>query len=314
MVLNEFRCTHTLNKEDEFDLYRSSIATKVPEISVIFSSCNHSRREGDCESSLKLAVDSILKQSFTNFELILIDEYSSDDTKEFCQEVVSRDPRVQFYRFKKHTLSSAQRYNFGISVSRGKYVAFMFNDHRWEPNALEELYQGIEKCNRHCGIVYGVAERYYGSDKEHLELVGGKWGWNKIHTSNFISPSSVIVRREAIDLVGGYDEDPGFSENCYWDLWWRIGRKFQVGRITSKISRIYSGSNVSVKTLDLEVCRNRQRDVRLLPLRVTQEEPLYSQIQSICFDLYVSICEKVQVVLRRLEDKLKLKERSLQRE
>lgn len=296
MALNKPPCPPTFTARDDFDMHRHPMAPKAPEISVILSTYNRSRREGECESLLKRAIDSILNQTFANFELILIDDCSMDGTKDYCIEISAQDPRIQFFHFKKNSGGiPAKRYNFGISASCGKYIAFMFDDDRWEPNALEDLYQGIEKSYRNYGMVYGLATCYFGSDLQKVETLGGKWGWSKIDTFNFIANNTVIVKKSAIDLVGGYDEDPIFVRVCDWDLWWRIGRKFRVRSINSKISSVYSELSDSIgtiKRLDWNACKKRQRTPRSLPLQVIQKEPLFCKIHSAWFDLYVNLSQK----------------------
>lgn len=292
------------NSGNEFELYRSSIETKIPEISVVISTYNRSRAEIDCESLLQRALDSILNQTFTNFELILIDDCSTDGSKEFCKEIALRDPRVQFYHFKKNSGLPAKRYNFGISVSRGKYVTFMFDDDRLELNALEDLYLAIETQFNSCGMVYGQTTHYRGDDRKNVEILGDKWEWKKIQKFNFIGNNAVIVKKSAIDLVGGYDESPVFSRVCDWDLWWRIGRKFSVGRINKKVSFLYSELSDSIlktRTLDWDICKNRQKDQRILPLQVIQKEPLRCRIQSYCFDLYLDMSPKWEEFKQRLQ-------------
>lgn len=307
MASNEPQWAYTCHAGKDFDLYRTAMATKAPEISVIFSRHHHSRGKEDCESSLKRAIDSILKQSFTNFELILIDACSSDDTKEYFKEIVARDPRVQFYHVKDAARIPAERNNFGIAVSRGKYVAFMFDDHQWELNALEDLYQGIEKHYKNYGMVYGLSTQYYGSDAKDNKNVGGKWGWNAIHSTSFISPSSVIVRRGVIDLVGGYDEDPAAFQECFWDLCWRIGRKFRVGRVKRKIGNVYCELTESVDNAAWdEIRKKREENHLVLPLQVIQDEPLSCQVRSTCFDRYVKLSQRVRKVYESWDIKQRL--------
>lgn len=309
MISREHPCTSIITSESEFDLYCSSIPIKNPKISVIVSTYNRLRREGDCDSLLKRALDSILNQTFTNFELILIDDCSSDNTKDYCKEIVGRDPRVKFFHFKKNSGLPAKRYNFGISVSCGKYLTFMFDDDQLELNALEDLYQAIEGRYKNCGMVYGLATIYCGSDRDNPDILGEKWSWNKIHFHNFISNNSVILKRSVIDIVGGYDENPIISRVCDWDLWWRIGRKFQVGRIQSKIGIVYSQLPDSIgltRVLDWDVCKKHQRNYRTLPL-VCQKEPLSCKIHAACFDLYVGTYLSLVKIWRKIGFKRRLK-------
>ncbi len=294
---------------DEFHYYASTKTCDDPEISVILSTYNRSRSENDCRSLLKRAVDSILKQIFTRFELILIDDASTDNSAEYCKQLVASDPRVRFYHFQVNSGIPAKRYNFGMGVSRGKYISFMFDDDQLELNALNDLYSAIEKLPENYGMVYGLATLYIGNERENFRTLGKRWGWNRIDSTNFIANNSVIVKRKAIDLVGGYDEEPIFLRTCDWDLWWRIGRKFRVGRIKTKVAIVYSNLQDSLeatKTVNLLACRKRQKTARQIPLKKTDIEPFQSQIQSFLFDFYVTLCQRYMLikVLRWIRAKL----------
>jgi glycosyltransferase involved in cell wall biosynthesis len=267
-----------------------------PEVSVILSTYNRSRREGDCPSLLQRAVESILEQKFIHFELILIDDCSTDGTKDYCEGL--KDSRVRFFRFRENSGLPAKRYNFGISVSRGKYISFMFDDDQWELNALEDLYEGIKTSHERCGMVYGLATLYRGCDRKNPEILGGRWGWGKIDSTNFISNNAVIVKRSVFDQVGGYDEDLVFARTCDWDLWWRIGRKFKIARIKRKVAIVYSHLPDSIgltKAFDWQACRKRQKSARSLPLMENQKELFRSRFRSALFDVYVLVFHRHRV-------------------
>lgn len=284
------------NLIDQYDLYEHSESKKTPAISVVISTYNRSRKEESCESLLKRAIESILNQEFTDFELILIDDCSTDSTADYCQKIARLNPRVRFYHFKQNSKTPAKRYNFGMSVSRGKYITFMFDDDELELNALKDLHNAIEGPFKHCGMVYGTAICYYGVDRSRMEILGGKWDWRKINSGNFIANNSVIVKRSVINQVGGYDEDPIFYRLCDWDLWWRIGRKFPVDSIPNKVGIIYGELPDSIgitRTLDWDACRNRQRSDRILPLQSSQKEPFRCKAQSYAFDLYFKVAPVV---------------------
>lgn len=310
MTSKELQYTSILNSGYEFDFYSSSIPTKIPGISVILSTYNRCRSEGTCKSLLKRALESILNQTFSNFELVLIDDCSIDCTKEYCKEIAAQDPRVKFFHFKQNSGGiPAKRYNFGISVSRGKYVTFMFDDDQLELNALNDLYHAIDKTHKNCGMVYGISTHYYGNDPKNVEILGEKWGWKKIHSCNFIANNSVIVKRSVINLVGGYDEDPIFLRVCDWDLWWRIGRKFKIGRIQSKVGIVNGALSDSIgctNVLDWDACKSRQRNHRLLPLQVIQKEHLQCKLRSILFDLYIRVTEGVIRLKLGIKSRLKI--------
>lgn len=310
MTSIESKYTSSMTIGKDFDLYRSPNAPHAPEISVIVSTYNRSRSENDCESLLKRAIDSILNQTFTNFELILMDDCSKDNTLEVCKEIAAKDARVTFIHFKKNSGFPAKRYNYGMGISRGKYVTFMFDDDQWELNALADLHQAIENLPDHYGMVYGLATCYVGSDRKNPVTLGSKWGWAKLFLHNFISNNSVIVKRSAIDLVGGYDEDPIFIRNCDWDLWWRIGRKFKVGRIERRVGIVFSDlpdSLACTKTMDWGACRSRQKTARQVPLQIATKEPLRCKLQATIFDLYESLVFRSRQLSAKLAIKRRLK-------
>lgn len=310
MISKESLYISILTEKTDFDLYHLPLASKSPEVSVILSTYNRFRQEGECKSLLKRALDSILNQSFKDFELILIDDCSTDNTQAYCKEIALNDSRVQFFHFKKNSGIPAKRYNFGISVSRGKYVTFMFDDDELELNALRDLHQSIEGHHKNCGMVYGLSTYYRGKDGKNIDTLGGKWGWNKINTFNFIANNAVIVKRSVIDLLGGYDEDPVFLRVCDWDLWWRIGRKFKIGRINVKVSNVFSELPDSIgnnKLLDLEAYKTRRKQHRLLPLKIIQKEPLRCKIQSAWFDLYVSCSQTILKISLKMNVRQRLK-------
>lgn len=291
-----------LKQSCEYELYCSPKPIANPEISVIISTYNRCRKEGECESLLKRALDSILHQTFTDFELILIDDNSKDHTKEFCKQVALSDHRVKFFHFKENSGLPAKRYNFGISASRGKYLTFMFDDDQWEFNALETLHGEIQRRND-CGMVYGVATLYRGSDRSNPEALGDRWNWS-IHVHNFIANNAVIVKRSVIDTVGGYDEHPVFLRICDWDLWWRIGRKFKVRRVKKKVAIVYSGLSDSLlvtKDLNFDACLARQRSNRVIPMQKKMNEPLKCRIKAAIFDTYGFFRRKLSIrrLLRR---------------
>ena len=310
MVSKEHEYTLSVHHEDEYELYYCANPSETPEVSVIISTYNRFRKEGECESLIKRALNSILNQTFKNFEIILIDDCSSDETKNYCIEAATEDPRIRFYHFKKNSGVPAKRYNYGISVSRGKYISFMFDDDQWELHCLERLYQAIEQQHSHCAMVYGLATLYSGAVRENFETLGDPWSWNKIHSHNFISNNSVIIKRDVFGLVGGYDEHPIFYRVCDWDLWWRIGRKFSVARVEERVAIVYSNLPDSIglnRILDWESCKKRQRSARPLPLQTNQKEPLRCKIHALLFDTYTDVCLKSRPFFQSHEYKRLLK-------
>lgn len=218
-----------------------------PKIAVILSTYCRNRAEGLCDNLLKRAIDSVLNQTFKEFELIIIDDGSKDGTQQVCEEYAKKDDRIKYYRFDNNSGLPAKRYNDGIKLSSAPLITFQFDDDKWYPNALKILHEAITVTHQDCGMVYGLTN--YMNVKTNAPLAlnfGGEWSWDKIDQQNFLCNNAVIVKRDVINEVGGYDESPLIRRLCDWDLWWRIGRKFKVKRILKVIGEVHAFHDDSI--------------------------------------------------------------------
>ena len=184
----------------------------TPEISVIVPAYNAARTVGT-------AVDSVLAQSFTDVELIVIDDGSRDDTAVVIGD--RDDPRLILVSTENWGVAAAR--NRGLEVARGSYVAFLDADDVWLRPKLERQHVAMSKNAVGLSFVsaqvvdddlcpIGIDSAVDRSDYTEALLVEG----------NIIagSASSVMARRELIDEVGGFD--PHLSQCADWDLWLRM--------------------------------------------------------------------------------------------
>lgn len=225
-----------------------------PKISVIMSTYCRNRSEGACDNLLKRALNSIIGQTFEDFELILIDDGSTDGSEVVCREFADKDSRIRYIRFDENSGVPAKRYNDGMEIAKGDYITFMFDDDLWFPNALKYLYEAITGEHKDCGLVYGLTNYMNVKTGEPLALnFGGSWSWEKIDKQNFLCNNAVIVTKEAINTVGGYDEALIMKRLCDWDLWWRIGKDFKVARILKVIGEVHAFHQDSIGvTVDMD--------------------------------------------------------------
>lgn len=219
----------------------------TPRVSVIMSTFCRNRPEGGCENLLKRAIDSVLNQTFREFEFIIIDDGSTDGSQQICEDYAKIDSRIRYVRFDENSGTPAKRYNDGIEISVGEYITFMFDDDKWYPNAIKYLYDSITGENNVCGMVYGLTNYMNVKTGSPLQLnFGGEWSWEAIDRQNFLCNNSVIIKREVIDLVGGYDESPIMKRLCDWDFWWRIGKQCKVARILKLIGEVHAFNDDSI--------------------------------------------------------------------
>lgn len=124
-------------------IYKSINLIESPIVSIILPTyCR-----GD-NGLLERAIKSVINQSFTNWELIIVDDGSKDNTREIIEELMKKDNRVVYIRNEFNSGLPALRVNQGIIKARGKYIAYQFDDDEWYENMLQDLYNEIKKKNK----------------------------------------------------------------------------------------------------------------------------------------------------------------------
>ena len=245
-------------------------AVKAPTISVVMATSGKNRPEGTCPNLLRRAVDSVLAQTFSDFELVLIDDGSTDGTEQVCRQYAARDSRVRFTRFDHNSGFHAIRYNDAMSQSRGEFIAFMFDDDLLYPTALASLLAGFKDKGDDVGMVYGLGHFYDVRTGQPIGLrFGGAWDPAAMRKQNTILNNAVLVRRHVVDHVGGWDEHETMRRICDWDHWLRIGSLYDVVRIEALIGEQFAfhrdslGMNVPLDLAGARKHQKRRKRVRL---------------------------------------------------
>ena len=187
-----------------------------PLVSVIVTTYN--RKE-----LLKETIDSILNQTYKNFELIVVDNYSNYD---FLSHIKSfKDTRIIAYQNLNDGIIAVNR-NFGIIKAKGDYIAFCDDDDLWLPQKLDKQITVLEDSG--CGMVCTMLKRF-GMTNIFSKSYGigplpfrQKTSRNDLLHSNCISNSSVLVKKSVLDEVGYFDERRSFVSLEDHDLWIRI--------------------------------------------------------------------------------------------
>jgi glycosyltransferase involved in cell wall biosynthesis len=168
-------------------------------------------------------VDSVLAQSFTDFELIVVDDGSTDDT---LDRLAAYGDRLQIIRQDNRGASAAR--NAGIRRAAGSYIAFLDSDDLWRP---EKLAAQMDLVSRDRSVKICYTEeiwirrgRRVNPRKKHAKHSG--WILEKMLPLCLVSPSSVLIAREVLDRVGPFDESLPACED--YDLWLRIGRLYPI--------------------------------------------------------------------------------------
>jgi glycosyltransferase involved in cell wall biosynthesis len=211
--------------------------SNIPAVSVVIPTYNRARTVGN-------AIQSVMAQTFGNWELLVIDDGSTDDT----QGVVSafRDKRLRFHRLDRNRGQSAAR-NTGINLARGTYVSFLDSDDEWLPEKLAKEVAAFEAGGEAVGLVY-CGKELYDSDghflRQRLPTFEGDVYRRLLDGDLIGSCSRVALRKSVLEVVGGFDETlPSYED---WDLWLRAAKVSKVASVPiCLVRRHLSGAQIS---------------------------------------------------------------------
>ena len=142
------------------------------------------------------AIKSVLEQTYRCFELIVVDDASTDKTEHLVNSF--HDPRIQYVRHKENMGAAAAR-NTGLALSQGDYVAFLDSDDEWLPAKLAHQLEIFRQATSDVGLVYSDFVLVYPSGREKLH--------RRVSKGITIGyPSRWLVKREVLQQVGGFDE------------------------------------------------------------------------------------------------------------
>ena len=191
-------------------------------VSVILPTYNRAR-------TLKRAVDSVLHQGYSNFELIIVDDASTDDTEALVATFT--DPRISYVRLPKNGGASRAR-NEGLRRARGDYIAFQDSDDEWLDGKLQRQVEAAREaggtaepvCVFHTKVMYvasGLPNNPQRNNKIYcipvLDSASERQDFiREIHNGNIISPQALLFTRGAMDVVGIFDEL--LTNNVDWDF------------------------------------------------------------------------------------------------
>ena len=187
-----------------------------PLISVIIPTYN---RQG----FLLQAVESVFKQTFSDYELIVIDDGSTDGTGEGLKPY---ENRLQYIYRENRGVSAAR--NTGLQAARGDWIAFLDSDDYWLPAKLETQVRFFAENPR--ALICQTEEiwirhgRRVNPHKKHRKFSGDIFSPSLIRC--IVSPSAVMIRREFLNQTGPFDESLPACED--YDLWLRISCRFPV--------------------------------------------------------------------------------------
>jgi len=174
---------------------------------------------------LDRAIQSVLNQTYQDFEIIVVDDASTDNTEGLVKSF--DDGRIQYNRHEVTKGAAAAR-NTGIKIARGDYIAFQDSDDEWLPEKLEKQIKVFVDASSNVGVVYTGFWRIKNNKKVYIPFSRITQKEGNIHRSlletNFIGTPAAMVKTECLSRLGTFDERlPRLQD---WELWIRISKYY----------------------------------------------------------------------------------------
>jgi glycosyltransferase involved in cell wall biosynthesis len=223
----------------------------MPIVSVIIPTYNRA-------NLLPEAVQSVLAQTFADFELIIVDDGSSDNTQQVVENFT--DGRIRYIYQDNKGITGAM--NTGLNAAQGSYVARLDSDDRWLPTILAEQV-AILQNNPTIGVVYAKAQAMDIHGHPLPQMLGAPPHFPGQHFKSLLygdfgSAISTLVRRECYDRIGGYDTQLKANED--WDVWIRLARHHHFYFLDKVLAHFrYHPGRSTASTLFGEVLLSRLR-------------------------------------------------------
>lgn len=216
----------------------------MPKISIITPTYNSNK-------FIKRTITSVLNQIYTDWEYLIIDDSSTDNTVELVNEFVKQDSRIKLFKTPKNSGGPALPKNVGIENAKGEYVAFLDHDDEWLPLKLEKQIKVFEESkNEKLGIVSCFLNIRNNNGKliyKHKKNYRGDV-LKQLANRNFIVNSScVVIKLSILKEVGQFDSR--FKTSDDWDMWLRISKAgYQFDFVSEYlVNYITHGENASIQ-------------------------------------------------------------------
>lgn len=183
-----------------------------PRVAIVIPTYNHAE-------FLRGALDSIMAQTVQDWEAVIINNFSDDNTIEVIQSY--QDPRISCVNYANHGIIAASR-NRGIYQSSAPYIAFLDSDDWWHPTKLERCLQKLEQgydlvCH---------AEKWLGPEERSRDVYYGPEARARyerlLYDGNCISTSATVVKRTWVQRVGGFSQDTNIVTAEDYDFWLKL--------------------------------------------------------------------------------------------
>ena len=220
-------------------------------VSVIIPSYNRA-------STIERAVVSILSQTWKDLEVIVVDDGSQDNTEEVMKEIMTKDPRIRYYRMEQNGGACAAR-NKGVELAKGSIIAFQDSDDMWKDDKLERQIEFMKKGNYEfvsCAFrrIKGNKEEICGTAEcpaDRTDL------WCQLLNNNWVSTQTIVCYRYCFADIRF---DPKVKRFQDWDLALQAALYFRMGSLNEPLVDVYLQENSISNTV-------KERDAKIFLIR-----------------------------------------------
>jgi glycosyltransferase involved in cell wall biosynthesis len=204
----------------------------MPTVSVIIPTYNRAKLLGR-------AIQSVLDQTYQDFELFIVDDASTDDTESLVQSFNS--PKIRYIRHRQNKGISGAR-NTGIRSAGGDYIALQDSDDEWLPDKLEKQMRALAAAPPEVGIAYTGFYMIRGKKRKYLPSASitpkdGDIFRSIIQGEYLVSPQTTVIKRECFEKCGLFDERLPALED--WEMSLRLAKHYHFKYINEPLLRYY---------------------------------------------------------------------------
>lgn len=202
----------------------------IPLVSVVIRTYNRAHM-------IERAVYSVLNQTFGDFEVVVSDDGSTDNTKEIIDKLKEKDKRIRFFS-QPHGGRPGRTANLGIRNCRTNFIAFLDSDDEWLPTKLQKQYEFIKNTGPETGFVICDTILINPDGSQVQKIIDES---ESFHTSillkGYLSPSSMLAKKEVFEKIGPIDENCLIYDD--WDMFIKISRHFGFNFINEPLYKYY---------------------------------------------------------------------------
>ncbi len=251
--------------------------TPLPFFSIIIPTYNRA-------DFVRSTINSLLSQSFDSFEILVIDDGSTDNTEEVISEI--NDSRLFYY--KKDNQERAAARNFGAKRSRGRYVNFFDSDDIAYPNHLKTAYEITVQHPQY--EIFHLGYDIKGVKGEILKLVNNLKNPinDQLIYGNHLSCNGVFIKKEII-VAHPFNEDRELSASEDYELWLRLSAKYTFYTINTITSSVINHDNRSVLRINVKSLLRRLEKLKHYILANQRNNKLNTSKLLAHLDIYIAL-------------------------